>query len=807
MEVRRVTHCPSIRQPRRRGSVRALLALTLILAPFPAAVSAPGDPALDQGQVNLILMEGPGVTDTARDLYLEVILNGVHTRRVIHVVQTDRGQLLAWPANLRDIGLTLAGVAPSVYLPLDALTEVHSRYDEPNQRLYLDAEVHRLNLRRQQLQAADHRRWPSQAGRGAVLNYDLYTQHGDHRNTFNAATGLRAFSGEQVIESTGLTRWSNSGEDAAYVRLDTRWTRSSPDQLWTLTAGDLISGSLPWSRATRLGGVQIRRNFALQPTLLTYPLPQFLGEAALPSDIELYVNGLRQYRGSVQPGPFAIDVPPGVSGSGLGEVVLTDVLGRSRRYEFDFYNSTRLLRAGLSDYAVEIGAVRRQFGRDSFRYRGDIATSGSVRYGFNDALTLEAHAEAGNGVALLGAGLVTGLAGAGTLSSAYAASAGAPDRAGAQGGQVSVDYSWTRDRISIGYGLTRTHGDYRDLAALDGRPPPNRAERALLGLSLGAAGSASLQYTRLDTEDGNRDRRLGAGYSIALFRNTSAYVSGSLNLDDSGDRGIFAGLSMTVGRRISAGIDASRSGDTERYGAYAARSPGSDGGVGWRLRADRGNPTDVVQAEARYLGTYGDVTAGLWSLDARRSVYASASGALVMMRGDLLAARRIDDSFALVSTGGVAGITVLTENRPIGRTNGRGHYVLTGLNAYQPNRVGIDPLDVPVDHALAAVDQDVVPAQRAGVLVNFQLEPVRAALLLLQDGGGRPLPLGTRVLRDSDPIGVPVGFDGQAYLQRLSADNAIHVRLPDGGHCDLRFSLPAGEVLPVIGPLRCEAAP
>src|SRR3546814_8802438 len=65
-----------------------------------------------------------------------------------------------------------------------------------------------------------------------------------------------------------------------YTRLDSTWSWSSQQQLWTLNVGDFIRGNLAWSRPTRMAGVQWRRDFGLQPQLLTDPIPQFFGEAA-----------------------------------------------------------------------------------------------------------------------------------------------------------------------------------------------------------------------------------------------------------------------------------------------------------------------------------------------------------------------------------------------------------------------------------------------------------------------------------------------------------------------------------------------
>lgn len=72
----------------------------------------------------------------------------------------------------------------------------------------------------------------------------------------------------------------------------------------TYEAGDLVSGALPWSNAVRLGGVQLSRDFAVRPDLVTYPLPQFAGEAAVPSSVDLFINGYKSSSADLQPGPY-----------------------------------------------------------------------------------------------------------------------------------------------------------------------------------------------------------------------------------------------------------------------------------------------------------------------------------------------------------------------------------------------------------------------------------------------------------------------------------------------------------------------
>lgn len=422
-----------------------------------------------------VLLEGPGLADADQMLYLEIVLNGVDTGRLVQVPMTADGHLHLWPEHLQEIGLRLDDLPADRYLDLAGLPGLTYRYDAPNQRLYLDAVTARLDRQLQTLGGPGTRLWPATVSPGALLNYDIYGTTGEGSRSLAATTELRLFGPHGVLTTTGISRYGGD-EERDYVRLDSAWTWSSQHRLLALTVGDFIGGSLSWSRATRLGGVQLRRSFALQPELITRPLPQFFGEAALPSAVELYVGGLRQYQGEVLPGPFQLDTLPRVSGTGQAQVVITDALGRSRTIAFDYYNEPRLLRRGLSDYSLELGRVRADYGLKSFSYRDGLVGSGSLRYGLTDGVTLEAHAEGGDGLAAGGVGAVPASAALAASTAPTPAAAAAARKAAAQRGPSSA---WATAGWAAGWPSTTsspapstTTATWRRKTA--GRPPGAR---------------------------------------------------------------------------------------------------------------------------------------------------------------------------------------------------------------------------------------------------------------------------------------------------------------------------------------------
>lgn len=100
------------------------------------------------------------------------------------------------------------------------------------------------------------------------------------------------------------------GQEESFTRLETTWTYSEPEGLRRWHLGDVISGSLTWTRPVRLGGGQLSTDFSLRPDLVTFPTPLVRGDAAVPSSVDIYVNSIRRLSENVRPGPFEIlDLP------------------------------------------------------------------------------------------------------------------------------------------------------------------------------------------------------------------------------------------------------------------------------------------------------------------------------------------------------------------------------------------------------------------------------------------------------------------------------------------------------------------
>jgi outer membrane usher protein len=768
-------------------AVRAALCCMIMLLLAAADAAALAEPTGDAG---------PAVF---QDLYLEVSVNGEPTGLVVRFTRGQRG-LRVSVDSVRELGLDPAafGLFGQGEVDLDDVRGLRYEYDAGRQSLALRVDdalraPHLLQAR--QLERAA----PTPVAPGAVLNYDAYVQLRPQRSAL-VSNEFRYFNQRGVLNSSGLL--TLSAQDSRYLRYETYWNESDPDTLRSFQLGDLISSSFSWNRSLRLGGVQWRKSFDLRPDLLSFPVAAVRGSALVPSSLSLYVNGVQQFAGSVPSGPFVVNQVVGISGAGEATVVTRDAFGRTTSTALPLYVDTRMLASGLSEYSVESGFVRRGFAQSSFAYKAAPVASGSVRYGWNDRLTVEAHGEAAAGLLNAGAGALFGLGQAGVINGSLTASAGS--HAGFQGG---AGYQYVGRRLGVDAQSLYATRDYADLAARDGSPVPRAGNRVSLNVALPGEQSVSLSFVNYRAPPADPARIVSLSYAITLFRRAFFSVSAFQDFKNRSNRGVFFGLSTSFGDRVAAGGLSGRQNGTVQRSANLMRTPDLDGGVGWALQRGDTGSTPFRQAQASYLSRYGQVSALVQNNGGTSSATVEASGSLVTMGGAVAAARNVGGGFALVSTGGVGDVPVVHENRPIGSTNAAGFLLIPNLNPYTGNRVSIDTSSLPVDARIATTQATVVPKRLSGVLVSLPVERYRAASVLLQDEQGKPLPLGTPVRHAESGATTIVGYDGIVFVDNLREDNQLQAG-EGASACIARFAYQASadHTIPVIGPVACQGA-
>lgn len=732
------------------------------------------------------------------ELYPDVTLNGNRVG-LVRFGYAD-GKFYASADTLRQLGLML-DVRPSASVCLSDIPQLHIDYDARQQTLKLTAPLGLLSTTTL-FTRADVSSPVASTSRGILLNYDLFASK-ERTLSVRSFTELRAFQPSGVFSSTQLTRNAvqkhGGNNDNRFSRLDTRWQSSFPDRLLTVTAGDTLTSSLPWSRPTRIAGIQVGTNLSLQPYLPTTPLPSFLGSATLPSDVELYINGVKHYNGSVPAGNFEISSLPNISGAGNAQVMVTDALGRTTVQNFSFYNDQLLLRQGLTEWSAELGVVRRNYGYSSFDYGNVPVFSGTWRRGVSNSLTAGSHAEATDRLA--NAGFSTDWvpsSRSGTLSATLAMSTDS----GQRGALYGAGYRWSGYNFTFSTMTTLTSGRYHDVATHYGQPPPALSSNSVVGYGTESLGNFSLSYLQFRYPQERAVRYAGANWFKSVAQNVYLSLGASQNVDNSRDSSLWLMMTFAFSNGLNAGSSLLRMNNHSGYMINASQSQPPDGGWGWNIAASRHSSRPGAQGEVGYQGRHGNIYAGVNKMPDTHYGYADASGSLVSMAGGLFAAREIGNGFAVVSTDGIAGVPVKLENNLVGTSDDQGLLLVTPLNSYQNNLLSIDPMDLPASMRINRISADATPADRSGVLVKFGITPARAAQVMLVDTHGYAIAQGSIATLDSGQNAV-VGFDGMVYFDALELHNRLKVTTATGV-CTVQFYYPAGgKDIPQTGPLTC----
>lgn len=747
------------------------------------------------------------------NLYLELVANEKPTGHVAPVHYRNKQY---W-VNTRD--LAAAGIPFSPWrhqmpasgdaeIALDDAKDVKVNYDSPAQQLRINVPVD--SLPEQTLDLKEKRPfYPPQAGLGMLVNYDIYVQKNRQTGSnTNAWSELRLFSPYGTLANTGIYRHDFSDNlsesQSGYVRYDTRWHYSDEVRILTYEAGDLVTRGLSWNNPVRIGGFQISKNFSVRPDIITYPLPQFSGSAAVPSTLDLYLDGYRAQSNQLNPGPFSITTTPFVNGAGEAVVVTTDALGRQVSTTLPFYVTGELLKKGLTDYAASFGVLRQRYGISSFDY-SKLAYSGSLRYGLTDALTVGSHVEGGKSLTVGGLGATARLGMFGVANASYSASSGN----GRHGTQWTAGYQYTNRHFNAAAQWVRYSPDWRDLSTTGTwQRPYEQSTQLTAGIPLGLFGSLSGGIFSIKNNDGNTTRLTNLTWSITPGNFGTFYFSANKSNNDSGWSGFIQWI-LPFGKEnrdtVSSTTTRNQQGDYSQRFDYSRTVP-TDGGLGWNLgySFDSSGP-NYRQADLTWRNDRMQMRGGFYGPENNNTTWGEMSGALVIMDKSLFATNMVQDSFVLVSTDGVPAIPVRYENNLIGSTDSDGHLMVPSVPGYYAAKYEIDPLNLPLDMQVPEVEKRVAVKSGNGYLMRFPVKQTLPVGIRLVDSRQNPLPAGSVARLASGKIS-PVGLDGFVWFDDADAENRLTVSLPDGKRCHATFSIDrkkASGTMSTIGPLEC----
>jgi outer membrane usher protein len=738
---------------------------------------------------------------------LTIQLNGTPRAGFAYVIRDARDGLLVDRTTLDRLTIPYnAALSRDIdgrsYIPLSKVDGVSFSISDTEQQLHLQTDPRVLAASTVPFQTYSTPA-PQTPAWGGFVNYGLFANTTVGRNgsgfssdDLSGAVTASVFGPYGIgIASALANPASDSSSDL--ILLDANWRWDDIARMRSLVIGDAISAPGWWGRPVRFGGLQYSTNFALQPGFISYPLMAVSGLATVPSAADIYINNVRVGEQSVPAGPFTLTNIPTMTGAGQLQLVVRDALGREQVISQPYYVANQLLRAGVTEFSLNAGAERFNYGLKNLDYEGGFA-SAWWRQGLSDQLTAELRAEADDNVTGAGAGVGYLLGNVGVISAGVAVSQ--TDRGSGQ--RTLLGFDRETPVFSFGARGTWASRNYEEIG--DEGPQVERASVVVARANAGAAGSVALSWTSQRYRNAQPLDIYNATYSVQLGRTAFVTFSASRISNTSEQTQLLAILTIPLGNLTSftASVQSIRnrdSGGSTLGEALVQRSLPVGQGYGYYLRA---NTADQGTAGVQYSGPIGRYTLEGYSGPDRQSLRAAATGGIAWIGDSAILAPPIEQSFALVRVGELDGVRILQENQDVGRTR-NGRLMLAEISPLNAVKIAVDPLTVSIDTAIDETVKTVVTLPRTGVLIDFEPRRERNALVRLTLPTGAPVPTGATVRIEGRDEVFPVGFGGEAYLTRLADQQSLLI-LVNGRTCRATLGLdPRGPALADIGPLMC----
>jgi outer membrane usher protein len=715
---------------------------------------------------------------------LELIVNRVPSGESLVVLRS--GDALVPVETLESAGLrgfagqreTLAGQA---LVSLKSLApDVSFSVDEIDLRLTLTASPELLGNTVRNLWSGAPANLIYRKDTSSYVNYSANWHSNRQFDVFaESATSVRGVSFYNTVSANrqSITRGLTS------VTFDQR------RQLRRWTVGDNLAYSGPLGGDAWIAGLSVTKEFAIDPYYVRYPTLSLSTPIAVPSVMEVYVNGQIVSQERVAPGRLDVRNLPLTIGRNDARVVVRDAFGQTRELESTYYLTTTALAKGVNDYQYNVGFRRLGVGDRNWDYRTPVALA-RHRVGVTDSFTAGGRFETQPG-RLFSTGPTANF----RLPFGELETAGSLSRRQEQWGTAAQGaFTYTGHPISAGGSVTFSSPRYATLTPNPLNEDPRRQGSVFTSVALSRAVSVTLQHmqTRLYGRI-SRDRS-SVLTSVHLSRNAEFIASVAEVRDERGTRKeAYAGVTVLFGRS-SASVAHVRDARGNRMTVEAQQPLPVGLGYGYQLRAEGGDNASV-NGVARYQGAHGRYELRQETLGTESTTTLSAMGAIVGIGGNVFATRPVQESFALVRVPGVEGVRAFASHQEIGKTGRRGDLLVPDLQPYYGNLLNIADGDIPLQYSVPDVGMTLAPPYRGGALAVFDVQRVQRVLGKIVSSDDRPLAYGELTVTSAggQAYGSPVGNDGSFYFENLSPGSYSAVVQNKDGQCTFTMEIPTSD--------------
>lgn len=628
---------------------------------------------------------------------------------------------------------------------------------------------------------------PTVSSWGGFVNYDLLASGANGIQQLNGMLDANIFAPYGTLNSSfvGQNLWSQTRQPRSYIRQNTVWSYDRPGEMISIQVGDTQGRGGLWGRPVSYGGLRWSRNFAMQPGFVTTAVPILAGEAVLPSTVDLYIDGVAQKRMNIPPGPFSLSDFPQMSGQGEAKLVVRDSLGREQIIIAPYAATDALLKSGVFDYSVEVGAIRQNYGLVSNDY-GHIMAAVTLRKGWSDRLTVEGRSELLREQQTLGVGgsvlTVLGVATASVASS----------RHNTRGSGNLFTFSLDKQKAKMNFGIRgqSSSANFVQIGGTAGAVNEFRTFSANLGWQVASGHSLGASLVQRKSLNQSVNRVASINYSTQIGKGFSLNASLLATLSEPKNNSIMFFLTKAINDRGGVAMFSANAqkGGFEQPTLQVSQAAWQNGELGYRAQWT-GGKNQRQEAGVTLRSQKANYTADASRALATTNYRLGIQGGLAMLKGRAFATQQIKESFGLVRIPGYPNIEVSSNGLPTVKTNADGDALLPDLYAYRNNVVAINPLVLPLDAQLASSNITVVPYQRSGVPIVFDIKRSRSVVLTLMLQDGKPAPVGMSVRVGGVTETFTVGLRGEVFVTDLGDTNKFQAEW-HGKTCQFDYVMP-----------------
>lgn len=327
-----------------------------------------------------------------------------------NLISIDKASLInALKSNLQQDTLRQFENLPSEINPVTM--PIPLRFNPEDLKLEMPFDVELRSQENVTLVEDYHRRYEGEALKpspfGGAINSRLeqtWTNHPTEEDFFSGQFDSFLNMNTLVLENQSFYQ---SNVDEKYFRGDTRLVKDFERQQIRFQAGDVHPQIQGFMVGRPLGGLNISRNFSLNPYRLPYPTGSQNFVLQSRSFVKYFVNGTMIKSEYLPAGNYtAKDIP---LNNGLNTILIeaTDDLGQKKVFVFKSAASINLLNEGESRFDLSYGTpiVDQNFKRE-YRHEDGNLLSSFFQYGFNPSFSTSLYGQGQKNHNLLGAELI-----------------------------------------------------------------------------------------------------------------------------------------------------------------------------------------------------------------------------------------------------------------------------------------------------------------------------------------------------------------------------------------------------------------